>query len=146
MFHLSLLCISLSVHLLLFLMKKAIIYNSSIFVFMFQANKNGATAVEFDVDLTVDDQVVVIHDDTVDRTTDGTGFVNEMTLELIRKLDASANHPKRYLWTRDRINSIWSIPVPHQIFQFQIYQFHVCYRLKNSLPSNILDSFFVTKF
>lgn len=48
-----------------------------------------ADGVELDVHLTVDGHAVVIHDDTVDRTTNGTGAVHEMTLEQIRTLDAS---------------------------------------------------------
>lgn len=47
-----------------------------------------ADGIELDVMLTADKQVVVIHDDTVDRTTNGSGRVAEMTLEEIRTLDA----------------------------------------------------------
>jgi len=43
---------------------------------------------ELDVQATRDGAVVVIHDDTVDRTTDGNGAVAEMTLDEIRRLDA----------------------------------------------------------
>ena len=56
------------------------------------AKDNGATSVEFDVDFTKDGRAVVIHDSTVERTTDGSGPVNEFTFEEIRKLDASAKH------------------------------------------------------
>jgi len=48
----------------------------------------GADAVEMDVQLTADGRVVVIHDDTVDATTDGTGPVSSFTLAEIRSLDA----------------------------------------------------------
>jgi glycerophosphoryl diester phosphodiesterase len=48
----------------------------------------GARIVEFDVRLTRDRVPVVIHDPTVDRTTDGTGAVHDLTLEEIRSLDA----------------------------------------------------------
>ena len=47
-------------------------------------------SIELDVYQTRDDQLVVIHDPTVDRTTDGTGNVNEMTLAEIRRLDAGS--------------------------------------------------------
>ena len=43
---------------------------------------------EFDVQRTRDGQLVCIHDETVDRTTNGIGTVSEMTLEQIRRLDA----------------------------------------------------------
>jgi glycerophosphoryl diester phosphodiesterase len=54
----------------------------------------GADLVEFDVQLTRDGQVVVIHDPTVDRTTDGRGWVAEMTLAQLRAL--SAGYPSRF--------------------------------------------------
>lgn len=46
--------------------------------------------VEVDVQLTLDRAPVLIHDTTVDRTTDGTGRVADLTLEQIRRLDAGS--------------------------------------------------------
>ena len=48
----------------------------------------GADWLEFDVQMTKDGVLVVIHDETVDRTTNGTGAVAELTLNQIRALDA----------------------------------------------------------
>lgn len=48
----------------------------------------GAGGLELDVHMTLDGEIVVIHDPTVDRTTDGTGAVAEMTLGGLRRLDA----------------------------------------------------------
>ncbi|HYM70000.1 MAG TPA: glycerophosphodiester phosphodiesterase family protein [bacterium] len=48
----------------------------------------GAAAVECDVQRTQDGHVVVIHDQIVDRTTDGRGAVAALTLEALRRLDA----------------------------------------------------------
>jgi len=53
----------------------------------------GVDALEFDVHATSDGHLVVIHDDTVDRTTNGSGRVNELTLAEIRELDAAWNWP-----------------------------------------------------
>jgi glycerophosphoryl diester phosphodiesterase len=50
----------------------------------------GAAVVELDVQLSRDGQVVVIHDDTVDATTDGTGAVAELDLAELRTLDAGS--------------------------------------------------------
>jgi glycerophosphoryl diester phosphodiesterase len=50
----------------------------------------GADMCELDVQLTRDGAVVVIHDDTVERTTDGKGEVAKMTLEEIKRFDAGA--------------------------------------------------------
>src|SRR5918993_3646085 len=51
----------------------------------------GAGGLELDVHLTRDGHVVVLHDATVDRTTDGEGPVSEMTLEELRAFDAGHN-------------------------------------------------------
>src|SRR5688572_2000375 len=48
----------------------------------------GADWLEFDVQMTKDGVLVVIHDETVDRTTDGSGAVGDLTLEQIRSFDA----------------------------------------------------------
>jgi glycerophosphoryl diester phosphodiesterase len=53
----------------------------------------GLQAVEFDVRLTSDNQVAVIHDSTVDRTTDGEGLVAELTLAELKDLDARSIFP-----------------------------------------------------
>lgn len=46
--------------------------------------------IEFDVHLTADGQLIVIHDSTVDRTSDGSGAVAEMTLAELKELDAGS--------------------------------------------------------
>ena len=51
----------------------------------------GADVLEFEVHLTADkahEHLVVIHDNEVDQTTDGTGVIREMTLQEIKQLDA----------------------------------------------------------
>ena len=58
------------------------------------AARMGADGVELDVHLTSDNEVVVIHDDTVDRTTNDTGAVRGMTFAQIRELDASMGKPR----------------------------------------------------
>lgn len=52
------------------------------------AVRAGAGGLEIDAHLTLDGEVVVIHDARVDRTTDGMGFVREMNLDELRRLDA----------------------------------------------------------
>ncbi len=53
-------------------------------------------SIELDVYQTSDEHLVVIHDKTVDRTTNGTGEVTEMTLAEIRKLDAGSWFDPRF--------------------------------------------------
>lgn len=48
----------------------------------------GADVLELDVHTTSDDEVVCLHDATVDRTTDGTGLVHSLSLAEVRALDA----------------------------------------------------------
>jgi len=52
------------------------------------AAEQGADAVELDAKLSADGQVVVIHDQTVDRTTNGIGQVCDLTLAQFKSLDA----------------------------------------------------------
>ena len=54
---------------------------------------DGAHGLEFDVRLSADGEVVVIHDPTVDRTTDGTGVVERMSLAELTSLDAGFRFP-----------------------------------------------------
>jgi glycerophosphoryl diester phosphodiesterase len=49
---------------------------------------HGADGIELDVMLSKDEQLVVIHDDTIDRTTNGSGIVRDMTLEELKSFDA----------------------------------------------------------
>lgn len=55
-----------------------------------------ADYIEIDVQLSKDDLPVVIHDDTLDRTTNGTGNVSAYTLEELRSLDAGSWFDKKY--------------------------------------------------
>ncbi len=52
------------------------------------AMAQGADGIELDVKRCASGEVVVMHDETVDRTTGGTGKVHELTLEQLRTLDA----------------------------------------------------------
>ncbi|WP_026694693.1 glycerophosphodiester phosphodiesterase [Peribacillus kribbensis] len=54
-----------------------------------EALKSGADGIEMDVHLTKDGHLVIIHDETIDRTTTGKGIVREMTLKEIQTYDAS---------------------------------------------------------
>jgi glycerophosphoryl diester phosphodiesterase len=53
-----------------------------------EAIKLGPVVLELDARVSADGEVVVIHDETVDRTTDGTGAVGRMTLAELQRLDA----------------------------------------------------------
>ncbi|MBU4448930.1 MAG: glycerophosphodiester phosphodiesterase [Proteobacteria bacterium] len=53
----------------------------------------GVAAVELDVQLTKDGRLAVIHDETLDRTTNGRGPVQDFTLAELKKLDAGRGEP-----------------------------------------------------
>lgn len=53
-----------------------------------EAIRLGAHMIEFDVQMTKDNQLVIMHDASVDRTTNGKGLISSLTLEEIQRLDA----------------------------------------------------------
>ncbi|WML25666.1 glycerophosphodiester phosphodiesterase [Neobacillus sp. OS1-33] len=59
-----------------------------------EAEKAGADGVELDVQLTKDGELVVIHDEKVDRTTNGNGLVKDFLVKDLRKLNANKKSPK----------------------------------------------------
>lgn len=67
----------------------------------------GAHMIEFDVWLTKDKQMVVIHDASVDRTTNGKGKVSDLTFSEIRNLDAGS-------WKNPEFTGI-QIPTPEEV-------------------------------
>jgi len=74
-----------------------------------QALQKGADGVELDAKLTADGHVIVIHDSTVDRTTDGKGRVASFTLDAIRKLDAGKWFDEKFTGTK--------IPLLEEVFE-----------------------------
>lgn len=60
------------------------------------AAASGFRAVEFDVQLSADGVPVLIHDDTVDRTTDGRGAVAALSAAQLATLDAGCRHGPRF--------------------------------------------------
>lgn len=61
-----------------------------------EAIRLGAHMIELDVQMTKDYQLVIMHDDKVDRTTNGRGLVKELSLGKIKKLDAGKWKSKEF--------------------------------------------------
>lgn len=60
-------------------------YASENSLFSFEkAIEMGVDGIELDVHLSLDGQIIVIHDDTIDRTTNGKGFVNTLSLQELK--------------------------------------------------------------
>ncbi|MFD1426751.1 glycerophosphoryl diester phosphodiesterase [Kroppenstedtia sanguinis] len=74
-----------------------------------EAAQAGADGLELDVHLTKDGEVVVIHDETVNRTTDGEGKVRKLTLEELRRLDAGSRFAKEFAGEK--------IPLLHEVLE-----------------------------
>lgn len=76
-----------------------------------------ADSIELDIQLTKDHIPVVIHDETVNRTTDGKGYVRNMTLEQIKRLDAGSWFNKAYpMFARETYAGI-AVPTLDQVFE-----------------------------
>ena len=61
-----------------------------------EAVRVGSDGIEIDVHLSKDKKIVVIHDETVNRTTNGNGYIKNMTLEEIKSLDAGSWFSEEY--------------------------------------------------
>ena len=68
-----------------------------------------ADAIELDAKLSADGQVIVIHDPTVDRTTDGRGPVKDLALAELRSLDAGSFFSEKFRGER--------IPTLEEVFE-----------------------------
>ena len=70
---------------------------------------NGYGAVEFDVKLSADNIAFLLHDDTLDRTTNGFGAAAQMNMADLEKLDAGAWHSTHSTQSAHRTNGTNSI-------------------------------------
>lgn len=78
------------------------------------------TGIELDIQMTRDGEIVVVHDERVDRTTEGTGFVKDYTLIQLKKL---------HIYADDR--PVQSIPTMGEVFDL------LETRMKSGLKLNI---------
>lgn len=85
----------------------------------FGASAGRAHGAEFDVDYTADGVPVVIHDSTVDRTTDGSGDVQTFTLAQLQALDAGSWFDARFAGAR--------IPTLEEVLLFCGRRFRLVY-------------------
>ncbi len=94
----------------------------------------GADVIETDVRATADGELVLFHDSTLERTTDGAGRVHALTLAELKRLDAA------YRWTPDGGRSFplrgrgWTVPTLREVFAaFPSMRFNI--EPKQSEPS-----------
>ena len=87
------------------------------------AVENGADAIEFDVKLSSDGQIVVHHDRMLDRTTDGTGKISEHSYASIKNLDAGG-------WFSEAFRGV-CIPTLDEVFEAVGKRTHIDVELTN---------------
>ncbi len=74
----------------------------------------GAGAIEIDVHKSSDDHLVVCHDEKVDRTTNGKGYIKDLNLGDIKRLDAGSWFNKKYSGAK--------VPLLEEVLQFVVEQ------------------------
>ena len=96
----------------------------------------GADVLEMDAHITKDSQIVLMHDEKVDRTTNGTGLIEDLTLDQLEQLDAA------YKWSNDDGKSFpyrgQGIQVPTLDELFQKYP-QMRYVIEIKLTQNPID-------
>ncbi len=88
-----------------------------------QAAEKGAHGIEFDVKLTADGRVIVLHDQTVDRTTNGHGNVARLSLAALRTLEANVQFPGQFPGER--------VPTLEEVFEGVGQRLHMNVELTN---------------
>ena len=86
----------------------------------------GATHLEIDIRPTADGQLVCIHDSTVDRTTNGTGRVDQYTLAEIKQLDAGSWFAPQFADQR--------VPLVSEVFDL-VRRYNVSYYIDFKVPT-----------
>lgn len=90
-----------------------------------------ADGIELDVQLSVDGEIVVIHDRKVNRTTNKKGYVKHYTLRELKKMDAS------YMWKH--LNQKHHIPTLAQVFDWLCTNKLICNVEFKSIKSDSLE-------
>lgn len=78
-----------------------------------KAIEMGCDGIELDVHLSKDGYVMVIHDDTLERTTNGIGAVSDYNLSELKSLNAAKLYPNKYLGVK--------IPTLEEVFQLLLH-------------------------
>lgn len=86
----------------------------------------GVDMIEIDVHQTKDYVLVVIHDESVDKTTQGNGYVKDMTLEEIRALDAGAWFDPSFIGTK--------VPTLEEVFRIMDDRTKLLIEIKKGSP------------
>jgi glycerophosphoryl diester phosphodiesterase len=88
------------------------------------AMEQGCDAIELDVHVSADDELVVCHDETLERTTDGTGRIADMTVAELKRFDAGAWFGEEYRGERlPLLKEVLELVPPHIQLNVEIKSF-----------------------
>lgn len=115
------------------------------------ALEQGAEGIELDVHLSKDVRIVVCHDPTLDRTTNGRGWIYEQAYEDIRKCDAGSWFSERFAGERvPLLDDVFDLVPPHILINVEVkhaYDGHMetalidFLRKRNRLDNVVISSF-----
>lgn len=94
----------------------------------------GVDGLEMDAHMTRDGHVVLMHDDTVDRTTDGAGLISNMTLEEIKALEVGGNWSQDDGATYPYRSQRLQVPTVEEVFQ-RFPDYPMVIEIKQETPS-----------
>jgi len=106
------------------------------------AFKQGAIAIELDVMLSKDEEVMVIHDHTVERTTKGVGFVAEMEYGQLKKLDAGIDFPKFKGEKIPTLQEVFDLTRGKYLINIELKNYH---SVKDNLVEKVVELVFKHK-
>ena len=98
----------------------------------------GVQCIEADIRLSKDDSVMVIHDETLDRTTNGSGNVNEFTYEQLKNLSAGYTSKFDSEFNNEKIPSLF------EVLQLATGKADVCIDLKNIPENKVIEIIYKT--
>ena len=122
-----------------------------------ELNKHGLTGIELDIQLTKDQQMVVCHDERVDRTTDGIGNIRDFTLQELSCLHIATGTPKaEHIPTAEEVFDLLlpyikaglfvNIEIKNNVYHYPgIEQKVVAFIQERGIEENIVYSSFYTK-
>lgn len=93
-----------------------------------RAVEEGAEMIEFDVHLSREGVPMVIHDDTIERTSNGRGFVKDMTFSELRAFDYSISHPENGFCLIPTLDEVISLLKGRVLMNIEIKNLPVKYR------------------
>ncbi len=93
---------------------------------------DGADFIEVDVQTTSDGKLVLMHDNTVNRTTQAQGYIHDMTLDQIRALDPGAKYAPQFAGTK--------VPTFDEVLDLAHGKINVYVDTKNADPQQLVDT------